>query len=161
MGPSDIAIYGTLCALASLSRSAIRAALVESTSFGVYIEQEPYIRELIDAYMSSNFKTVLQILERYSVCTLAEAFPLRMLTRFKTRHYLDIHLSGHVQDLSALIRDRALVLYFQPFQSIRLTRMGEAFGMTVEEIEKHIVRLIQAGDIKARIDSQNKVVPYH
>lgn len=39
--------------------------------FSVYIEQEPYVRELIDAYMSSNFKTVLQILERYSVCVLA------------------------------------------------------------------------------------------
>lgn len=79
------------------------------------------------------------------------------LTWLKTRHHLDIHLSGHIQDLSALIRDRALVLYFQPFQSIRLGRMGEAFGMTIEEIEKHIIRLIQSGDIKARVDSQNKV----
>ncbi|GJJ14718.1 hypothetical protein Clacol_008985 [Clathrus columnatus] len=127
VAPNDIAIYGTLCALASLSRSAIRSALVENTSFGVYIEQESYIRELIDAYMSSNFKTVLQILERQS-------------------------------DLTSLIRDRAIVLYFQPFESIRLTRMGEAFGMTVEEMEKHLVRLIQAGDIKARIDSQNKIL---
>jgi hypothetical protein len=35
--------------------------------------------------------------------------------------------------------------------------MGEAFGMCVEDIEGHVVRLIQAGDIKARVDSRNKV----
>lgn len=35
--------------------------------------------------------------------------------------------------------------------------MGEAFGMNVEEIEGHVVRLIQVGSIKARVDSRNKV----
>lgn len=35
--------------------------------FGVYIEQEPYIRDLLDAYMSSKFKTVLELLEKFSV----------------------------------------------------------------------------------------------
>jgi hypothetical protein len=67
VAPGDIAIYGTLCALASLSRSAIRASVLENATFGVYIEQEPYVREMIDAYMSSKFKTVLELLERYSV----------------------------------------------------------------------------------------------
>ena len=65
--PSDIAIYGTLCALASLSRSAIKTLILESDGFGVYLEQEPYVRELVDAYMGSRFKSVLQMLERYSV----------------------------------------------------------------------------------------------
>ncbi|KAF8513194.1 26S proteasome subunit RPN7-domain-containing protein [Gautieria morchelliformis] len=141
VAPGDIAIYGTLCALACLSRSAIRASLLENATFGVYIEQEPYVREMIDAYMNSKFKTVLELLERYS-----------------TRHYLDIHLFPHVLELTALIRDRALVLYFQPFQSIRLERMGDAFGMDVEEIERQVVRLIQSGRIQARVDSQNKIL---
>ena len=70
---------------------------------------------------------------------------------------MDIHLSPHVNDLTQLIRDRALILYFQPFQSIRLQRMGEAFGMSIEEIEGHVVRLIQSGQINARVDSRNKV----
>ncbi|KAG6821697.1 hypothetical protein H0H92_001347, partial [Tricholoma furcatifolium] len=62
----DIGVYGTLCALSSLPRSAIRTQLQDNAVFGAYIEQEPYVRELIEAYMSSNFKTVLEILERYS-----------------------------------------------------------------------------------------------
>jgi hypothetical protein len=35
--------------------------------------------------------------------------------------------------------------------------MSAAFGWTVEEVEQHVVALIQSGDIKGRVDSQNKV----
>jgi COP9 signalosome complex subunit 1 len=141
VAPGDIAIYGTLCALASLSRPAIKAQLLENSIFGVYIEQEPYVRELVEAYMGSNFKSVLDLLARYS-----------------TRHYIDIHLASHVHDLTNLIRNCAIVLYFQPFSSIKLERMSAAFGWTVEEVEQHVVALIQSGEIHGRVDSQNKIL---
>jgi COP9 signalosome complex subunit 1 len=35
--------------------------------------------------------------------------------------------------------------------------MSAAFGWTVEEVEQQVVALIQSGDIKGRVDSQNKV----
>ncbi|EDR00055.1 uncharacterized protein LACBIDRAFT_144193, partial [Laccaria bicolor S238N-H82] len=140
IAPGDIAIFGTLCALASFSRSAIKSRVLENSIFGAYIEQEPYIRELIEAYMNSNFKTVLELLSRYS-----------------TRHYVDIHLCPHVHDLTNLIRNWAMVLYFQPFATIKLERMSAAFGWTVEEVEQQVVALIQSGAIQARVDSQNKV----
>ena len=56
-----------------------------------------------------------------------------------------------------LIRNWAVVLYFQPFTSIKLERMGQAFGWTVDEVEQQIVGLIQSGQIHGRVDSQNKV----
>ncbi|KDR76888.1 hypothetical protein GALMADRAFT_245996 [Galerina marginata CBS 339.88] len=141
IAPGDIAIYGTLCALATFSRSAVKSRILENSIFGAYIEQEQYIRELIEAYMNSNFKTVLELLNRYS-----------------TRHYADIHISQHVHDLTSLIRNSAVVLYFQPFASIKLDRMSAAFGWTIEEVEYHVVNLIQAGDIQGRVDSQNKIL---
>ncbi|KAF9006986.1 G protein pathway suppressor 1 [Cyathus striatus] len=141
IAPGDIAIYGTLCALSSFKRAAIKSRLLDNTVFSGYIEQEPYIRELIEAYLASNFKTVLELLSRYS-----------------TRHYLDIHLSLHVQELTNLIRNWAVVLYFQPFASIKLERMSAAFGWTVEEVEYHVVSLIQSGSIQGRVDSQNKIL---
>lgn len=70
IAPGDIAIYGTLCALASLSRSAIKSQLLRNPVFSAYIEQEPYVRDVIQAYMSSDFKTTLEILSRYSVRSL-------------------------------------------------------------------------------------------
>ncbi|KAF9225056.1 G protein pathway suppressor 1 [Gyrodon lividus] len=141
LAPGDIAIYGTLCALASLSRSAIKAQLLSNSVFSVYIEQEPYIRDLIQAYMSSDFKTTIELLSRYS-----------------TRHYIDIHLGVHVNDITQYIRNTAVVLYFQPFETIRLERMATAFGWTVEEVEKEVVMLIQSGQIQGRVDSQNKIL---
>lgn len=65
--PSDVAIYGSLCALASLSRGAIKAQLIQSETFTMYLEQEPYVRELVEAYLANKFKVVLDLLERYSV----------------------------------------------------------------------------------------------
>lgn len=113
--------------------------------------------------MGSNFKSVLELLSRYSVCM----FPLisqlyhfetqLILIREQTRHYVDIHLFSHVHDLTNLIRNWAVVLYFQPFSSIKLERMSVAFGWTVEEVEEHVVALIQSGDIHGRVDSRNKV----
>ncbi|THH00269.1 hypothetical protein EW026_g2236 [Hermanssonia centrifuga] len=141
VAPSDIAIYGTLCALASYPRSAIKSHVLNNASFSVYIEQEPYVREVVEAYMASKFKTVLDILERNS-----------------TRHMVDIHLSSHVQNLVHLIRSRALVLYFQPFASIKLESMSLAFGWTPEYLEQQIVGLIQAGEIQARVDKQNRIL---
>lgn len=74
----------------------------------------------------------------------------------QTRHFLDIHLASHVRDLTNLIRNKAVVLYFQPFSSIKLDRMSSAFGWTVDDVEQNVVALIQSGDIQGRVDSQNK-----
>ena len=70
---------------------------------------------------------------------------------------LDLHLAPHIAALTNMIRSRALVLYFQPFASIRLERMSQAFGWSVDELEQQVVSLIQSGEIKARVDRQNKV----
>ncbi|KAI0697628.1 PCI-domain-containing protein [Cerioporus squamosus] len=141
IAPGDIAIYTTLCVLATFSRPAIRTQVLDNDTFGLYIEQEPYVRELIEAYMNNRFKTVLEILDRYSA-----------------RHSLDVHLYGHMPAITNLIRSKALVQYFQPFASIRLERMSQAFGWSVEELEQQVVSLIQSGEIKARVDRQNKIL---
>lgn len=75
MSPGDIAIYGSVCALASLSRSGFKAQVLENLSFGVYIEQEPHVREMIEAYMASNFKGVLETLGKYHVSLVFFIFP--------------------------------------------------------------------------------------
>lgn len=141
IAPGDIGIAGTLCALASLPRSAIKSQLLENESFSIYIEHEPHVREIVEAYMASKFSTVLDLLERHS-----------------TRHVVDIHFGQHVKNLTDLIKSRALVLYFQPFSSIKLERMATAFGWTIQQVEEQVVNLIQAGEIRGRVDSQNKIL---
>ena len=159
VAPADIAIYGTLCALSSYSRTAIKAQILENSVFGAYVEQEPYVRELLESYMGNRFKLMLETLERYSVRSTLPLVSLTVLIRryVQTRHALDLHIGGHLTNITNLIRSRALVQYFQPFASIKLERMSSAFGWTVDELERQVVTLIQAGEIQARVDRQNKV----
>ncbi|KAH9162359.1 26S proteasome subunit RPN7-domain-containing protein [Lactarius sanguifluus] len=135
----DIGVYATLCALATLGRNELKLRVLEGGE-GLAGEGEG-MKELLDAWMSSNFRVVLELLERSS-----------------TRHLLDPLLGPHVVNLTALIRARAVVLYFQPFATIRLERMSAAFGWTVEDTEREVVALIQRGDILGRVDSQNKIL---
>ncbi|KAJ3982946.1 26S proteasome subunit RPN7-domain-containing protein [Lentinula detonsa] len=141
VSPGDIAIYGSVCALASLSRSAFKAQVLENLSFGVYIEQESHVREMVEAYMASNFKGVLETLSKYN-----------------TRHTIDIHLYPHLSTLNSLTRNRLVSLYFAPFSSIKLDRMAQAFGWSVEETEEYVVGLVRSGDIGGRVDSRAKVL---
>lgn len=101
VAPGDIAIYGTICAVASLTRAAFKAQVQESSTFSLYTEQEPYVRELIDAYLGSNFKTVLDVLARYRVSPKLSFFilvlkltvsfyRLDMLSTFILRHMCTI-----------------------------------------------------------------------
>jgi COP9 signalosome complex subunit 1 len=67
----DIAVYATLCALATLGRSELKARVIESE--GLAGEGEG-MKELLDAWMASNFRTVLGLLEKYSVSSQRSIF---------------------------------------------------------------------------------------
>jgi COP9 signalosome complex subunit 1 len=60
----DIVVYATLCALATLGRAELKSRVIESE--GLAGEREG-MKELLDAWMASNFRAVLGLLERYSV----------------------------------------------------------------------------------------------
>ncbi|GAV99596.1 cop9 signalosome complex subunit 1 [Lentinula edodes] len=103
--------------------------------------EEPHVREMIEAYMASNFKGVLETLGKYN-----------------TRHTIDIHLFPHLTTLNSLTRNRLVSLYFAPFSSIKLDRMAQAFGWSVVETEDYVVGLVRSGDIGGRVDSRAKVL---
>lgn len=82
---------------------------------------------------------------------------LLLIKSSQTRHSVDVHLAPRINALTNMIRDWAVILYFQPFSSIKLGRMGESFGWTTDEVENAVVSLIQSGRIHGRVDRQNKV----
>jgi COP9 signalosome complex subunit 1 len=67
------------------------------------------------------------------------------------------HLSHHLSNLTASIRRRALIQYFQPFESVKLSRMAAAFGLSEEVVLQEIIELVGSGEIDGRIDLPNKV----
>jgi len=64
---NDVATYGSLCALATFDRIALRTKILQNSDFKQYLEQEPTMREIIEAFYNSNYKICLETLDRIKV----------------------------------------------------------------------------------------------
>lgn len=141
IAPQDIAVYGTLCALATFDRAELKSRVINNIAFREFLELVPEVRELLHDFYNS----------RYASC-------LAHLTSLQPSLSLDLHLAGHVSSLYSAIRQRALCQYTAPFISVNLATMATAFNSSVSDLEKELAALIMENQIQARIDSHNKVL---
>lgn len=137
---NDVAIYGGLCALASMDRPTLKTEVLENTDFRNFLELEPHIRRAITFFYSAKYNQCLGILATY-----------------KNDYLLDIHLQKHVEEIYDLIRSKSIVQYFVPFSTVTLKAMCEAFATPEEAMERELVGMIESGKLEARIDTQNRV----
>jgi len=138
---NDVAVYGGLCALASMDRNELQTKVLESSSFRNFLELEPHIRRAISFFCSSKYSQCLAILEAY-----------------KPDYLLDLHLHRHVPELYYAVRSKSIVQYFIPFSSVSLGSMAQAFATNERSIEDELIDMIQRGTLEARIDTQNKLL---
>lgn len=138
---SNVAIYCGLCALATFERVDLQRYLISSTSFKLFLELEPQLRDILSNFYDSKYASCLQHLEE-----------------IRDNLYLDMYIAPHVTDLYTRIRNRLVVQYFSPYVSADMRKMADEFDRTVDEMEDEIIILIQEGQIKGRIDSHNKVL---
>jgi len=141
LSPSNVAVYGGLCALATYDRAQLKTDVISSPSFKLFLELEPQLRDAIHKFHDSQY-----------------ADSLRMLDELRETLLLDLHLARYVRQLYAMIRNRGLVQYFSPYASADMRKMAEAFNTTVPELEDELMKLILDGQIQARIDSHNKIL---
>jgi len=71
---------------------------------------------------------------------------------------IDLYLAPHVNALYSMMRNRGLIQYFSPYLSADMRRMAGAFNTSVASLEDELMQLILDGQIKARIDSHNKIM---
>jgi COP9 signalosome complex subunit 1 len=149
---NDVAVYGGLCALASMSRSELQLKVLENPSFRSFLELEPHIRRAISFFCSSKYSQCLDILESY-----------------RADYLLDIYLQQHVAGLYKRVRTKSIVQYFQPFSRVTLDSMEQVFGQRIDpqstsyETSKQafrdeLVGLIALRKLNARIDLENEVL---
>lgn len=159
---NDIAVYGGLCALASMSRGELQTKVLDNTSFRSFLELEPHIRRAINCFCASKYSQCLEILESY-----------------RADYLLDIYLQEHLPVIYQKIRTKSIVQYFQPFSRVTLDSMEEMFGTTVHIAEpsdaassslqngtsstmtpfrKELIQMIQSDALSARIDLENNVL---
>ncbi|MCJ1429482.1 hypothetical protein MMC29_007396, partial [Sticta canariensis] len=139
--PNDIAVYGGLCALASMSRDELQKRVLENSSFRNYLELEPHIRRAISFFVSSKYSACLSILESY-----------------KADYLLDIHLQRHLPELYFQIRSKAIQQYFIPFSCVTLSALALAFNADESNIEHELTRMIKRDNLDARIDLVGRVL---
>ncbi|XP_056262366.1 COP9 signalosome complex subunit 1 isoform X1 [Pseudoliparis swirei] len=141
LSPSNVAVYGGLCALATFDRQELQRNVISSSSFKLFLELEPQIRDIIFKFYESKYATCLQLLDE-----------------MKDNLLLDMYLAQHVKTLYSQIRNRALIQYFSPYVSADMTKMAQAFNTTVAALEDELTQLILEGLINARIDSHSKIL---
>lgn len=137
---NDVAVYGGLCALASMERETLKTEVLESASFRNFLELEPHIRRAVTAFYSARYGECLSILDSY-----------------KNDYLLDIFLQKHVEYIYERVRTKSIVQYFLPFNCVTLESMAQAFGSDEKSMENELIVLIQKDSLKARIDTQNRV----
>uniref|UniRef100_UPI003AAA5AFA COP9 signalosome complex subunit 1 isoform X5 n=1 Tax=Centroberyx gerrardi TaxID=166262 RepID=UPI003AAA5AFA len=142
LSPSNVAVYGGMCALATFDRQELQRNVISSSSFKLFLELEPQVRDIIFKFYES----------KYASC-------LKMLDEIKDNLLLDMYLAPHVRTLYTQIRNRALIQYFSPYVSADMTKMAQAFNTTVAALEDELTQLILEGLINARIDSHSKSPP--
>lgn len=141
LAPVNIAVYGTLCALATYSRQELGSALINSSSLKQFSELDPQLREAAQKFYESKYASCLQILDSIKNVLL-----------------IDLYLAPHVDRLYRMIRNKALIQYFEPFSAANMHQMAAAFNTSVQELESEMMNLIYESQISARIDSQSKIL---
>ncbi|KAJ5240877.1 uncharacterized protein N7469_002468 [Penicillium citrinum] len=144
--PNDIAVYGGLCALASMDRNELQKLVLDSPTFRQFLELEPHIRRAIAFFCNSKYRPCLDILDNY-----------------RTDYLLDLNLQRHVPALYTKIRTKSIQQYMVPFSRVTLDSMAAIFAPDVVGGEarptglnspfvQELISLIKEGVLDTRID---------
>lgn len=139
----DIAIYGALCALATMDRASLTTKVMKKPQFHCLLELVPSIREIVHDFYATRYTRLFQTMESIRQDLLFDMYLAR---------------DNHLDRLYQLIRRKAMVQYIYPFISVDLTRMKTIFNTSSSELENELLYLIELGDVHARIDRQNNAL---
>jgi COP9 signalosome complex subunit 1 len=67
----DVAVYGALCAVATLSRRELKRQVLDNESFKAFLELVPAVRDLVSDFYNGRYKQCLaQLQVRMSMCEI-------------------------------------------------------------------------------------------
>lgn len=141
----ELALVGGLCALATYSRDELRSRLLGEPGPRALLEMVPQLRDAVQAFVSSRYAACLEGLGRLATDALRG----------------DLFLGPHADRLLSAVRRRALTQYLTPYTAVDLTVMAAAFRVPVPVLEAEIAELIVGEGLKARLDSERKLLLQH
>ncbi|KAF1914048.1 26S proteasome subunit RPN7-domain-containing protein [Ampelomyces quisqualis] len=141
ISPNDVAVYGGLCALASMDRNDLQDRVLANSEFRNFLELEPHIRRAINLFCNSKYSACLEVLQGY-----------------RNDYLLDVYLSKVVHIIYSRIRTKSIVQYFIPFSCVTLDEMSAKFPSAGSAIENELEDMINAGTLNARIDLVDRLL---
>jgi COP9 signalosome complex subunit 1 len=140
VSPNDVAIYGGLCALATMDRKEMQSLVLDNSNFRNFLELEPHVRRAINFFINCKYSSCLSILDAY-----------------RSDYELDIYLQKHVAELYRRIRSKSIVQYFIPFSVVTIQSLDEIFGVPGKPIMLELLDMIKSGALDARINMTEMV----
>ncbi|KAF2765756.1 hypothetical protein EJ03DRAFT_391337 [Teratosphaeria nubilosa] len=147
---NDIAVYGGLCALATLTRDRLITQVLGG-NFRRFLELEPHVRKAISLFTTAKYQACLDLLRHYY-----------------SDWCLDVFLGGpaggshtHVDALVARIREKSITAHFSSFSGVSLTSLASTFppmSSSPTAIEDEVISMIESGRLDARLDVVNGVL---
>lgn len=141
---SDIVVYTTLCALASLDRQQLKDRVIDNLELRSLMETDPQLRQILIFFRENRYRQVFQYLQ--------DCLPI---------YQTDLYLAEQIDRLMMLIQERAIVQYFSPFSLATLSKASEVFGWPVAVLQQRLIQCIQAGSLKAQLDLTSGVLIAH
>ena len=134
---NDVAIYGGLCALATMTRDDL-VNIVLGGQFRAFLELEPHMRKAISLYTTAKYQACLDTLRHY-------------YADWK----LDVFLARHVDRLFGRIREKSITAYFASFSEVSLASLASTFpplSSAPDAMENELLAMIESGVLDARLD---------
>ncbi len=137
---NDVAKYGVLCAITSLSRPSL-LQLTKNDNFREYLELEPLYRDLLSLVSQLKYKEAM--------------------VQFKLllpELLLDCYVGPHCDKLTQKLKIVSVVGVFSAFQDIKLESIAEMLGEDMEQVLPQVETLITNGVLQARIDGRTNTI---
>lgn len=135
----DVAVYITLCFLASFDRKTIKERLVNSPPFRIWQETCPEMGVALKAFMGLQYKTFLSLISR---------IPLKY----------DMTLCGNADSLIQSIQEQTLIQFIQPYSAVSFGKLEDTLGIPIQTLLPELEQLIDKGMVNAKIDSVKGVI---
>jgi hypothetical protein len=106
------------------------------------LECVPRCFELIEDFQNLRFKSFLEGLETY----------------FVPDAEMDMFLHSRIQEITTILRRKAIQTYVSAFTAVRLQKLSDVFGLGIDVLEQELTVLILNGEVSGRLDSKDHIL---
>jgi len=133
--------YAALTNIISLDRVALKKKVINAPEILTVILEIPHLNDFLTSFYNSNYKLFFTSL-------------VEIVDTIKTDRYLAPHAQYYCREMRILAYSQLL----ESYRSVQLQLMADAFGVSIEFLDKELSRFIAAGRLHCKIDKVGGIV---